>query len=298
MKAPVLKNCSGLDLDWATVASQSIYQPEIYLEKLCDMSSKNQWDLAEMDWDKIDFSALPQSVRQGLVNIFTQIHYGEVTALVGASALVEHAPTTNVRSFATFQAADEARHVKWFSMLIKKLDCRAKVLPTVALLMKDINSGETLEEKTLGMHLLVESMAHTIFSECSKAVKDLSFFERNISPVRKLIPVFGEWLPDYLMKDEELHLNFGVYFLHERLKNMPFKKRHELEEKVTHWGALFLQVVDDPSILAMPGMDSKAIGIRCIEDINARLASVGLESRIPSLKSLDKLLSPHSSTAH
>lgn len=280
MDPPDLTSKTGLDRTWASLAIDAFRDPESRFERLYEMAERDRWSLAEMDWDSIDFSAIPHSLRQRAANMFTQLHYGEVTAMMGAARLVEVAPTVAVQLFSSTQVSDEARHVKWFSTLIHKLDCRGEVRDSVMTFMNDVYECDTIEGLVVGMHVLVEGLAHTFFTEGAQVFSRKNPFTAMLTPYRCASKVIGEWLPEYLGRDESRHIAFGVQFLSQHLPTLSATERDRLEQRVERWGKLIVDAALDPDLLVVPGLDGNALTLRCIQDLNQRLANIGLEARI------------------
>lgn len=276
-----LTNTTDLNRAWAKLSLDTFTDPNRCFERLYEMAERDRWSLAEMDWNAVDFSAVPLSVRQCAVNMFSQLHYGEVTALMGAARLVKIAPTMAVQLFSSTQVNDEARHVQWFSTLIQKLDCRCEVRDSVVEFMNDVYECDTLEGLVVGMHLLVEGLAHTFFMEGARIFSQAGPMAKIIKPYRSASKVIGEWLPNYLGRDESRHIAFGVQFLSQRIPQLSPAERHRLERQVERWGRLIVAVALDPDFLIMPGLNGQSLTQRCIRDLNVRLSNIGLETRIP-----------------
>jgi len=102
-----------------------------------------------------------------------------------------------------------------------------------------------------------------------------------IKPYRSASKVIGEWLPNYLGRDESRHIAFGVQFLSQRIPQLSPAERHRLERQVERWGRLIVAVALDPDFLIMPGLNGQSLTQRCIRDLNVRLSNIGLETRIP-----------------
>ncbi len=149
--------------------------------------------------------------------------------------------------------------------------------------MNEVFECDTLEEMVVGVHILVEGMAHSFFMEGARASSNLGVISQFfLGPYKPVKTVFAQWLPNFIGKDESRHLAFGVHFLSEPIKNFTPAQRNLLESKIVRWGELFTAAVQDPKFLVVPSLDSVAIRNRCINNINLRLAKIGFEARIPT----------------
>lgn len=258
----------------------TIRQPDIYLERLCEVARRDQWHGDELDWRPINFQGAPQSLRQQVADMFAQLHYGEVAAFVGAAKFAQSSPILSERLFSRAHVADEARHVGWFSQLMEKLHCETKVEDSVAHLVDDILHTEQGPEFVLGLHLFIEGMAHSFFLEGAKAFSEDNWLKNCSRTYRSARTVFGEWLPQYLGKDEGRHIAFGIYYLKKQIAEMTTQQRDRLETKTQHWITLFKKVLVDPKLTVVSGLDGPAMQERCIDELNRLLDKVGLHSRI------------------
>lgn len=264
----------------ALACRDAFTRPERHLERLYDLAVRDRWQLSDMDWDSIDFHAVPAHLRQSAATMFTQLHYGEMAALAGALKLAERSSRAAVRRFAATQAEDEVRHVRWFAQLLHKLDARAEVVPCVEELMKEMVECEDLDASVVGLHILVEGMAHSFFMEGARCFSRLNAVQRCLAPYRSAHTVLAEWLPNFLGRDEGRHIAFGMRFLEARLCDTSPTRRALLERRVQRWCDLLVDTARSPAIIAMPELDGVAIQNRCFRTINQRLASVGLVARV------------------
>lgn len=283
MDRSVLTENSALSRTWAKLSLDTFSNPDAHLTRLWGMAERDGWSSTEMDWDGIDLSSIPLGFRQGVSNMLTQLHYGEVTALLCSARLVQQAPSLSAQLFSSSQVNDEARHVQWFSRLMQKLDCNGKVQDSVAAFMNEVYECESIDGLIVGMNILVEGMAHSFFMEGSRMFDQIGPAAIVSKPFRSARKVIGEWLPNYLGRDESRHIAYGVQFLNQRLPGLSVAQRDTLEKRVDHWGKLFVQAALDPKLVVIPGMDGHQIADRCIKDLNLRLASIGLHARIPTV---------------
>ena len=133
-----------LTRDWSNAVAGVFSQPDVYLERLCDLAAKEQSIIRNMDWNSVNLTKIPTPLRQSVANMFAQFHYGETVGVMCVSRMVDLCPATSVRQFFQSQAVDEGRHVKWMSMLMQKLQCEGKVNPVSEQLMTEIYESDSL----------------------------------------------------------------------------------------------------------------------------------------------------------
>lgn len=133
-----------------------------------------------------------------LQNIFAVILGGENAAWKISLQLAEQIENVEARMAATSQAHDEARHFYVMRDYLALTDYVSRPLPKpVTQALQMVLSTENLAKKLLGMQLMIEPVALTIFQEV-----------RRVSPE----PVLTDLL-EYFEKDEARHVALGVYYL-------------------------------------------------------------------------------------
>lgn len=255
-----------------------------YLERLCELAARDQWKLEDLDWRSLDVSALPEVFRQAAADGFAQLQWGERTAQLAAERLLGLLPEGPARAFIATQRTDEARHVAFFEQVIRLLGCEGRVRPSVQQLMREVQEAETPEELMLGMQILIEGAAHSLIMEGARLVGAFDDGGGLDRPLQSMKTVVGEWMPRLLARDESRHIAFGLHALRARIPRLDHAARRRLEEKVAHWGEKVLEQARDPDLVYGIGEDGDAVCGRLIEDLNLRIAQVGLETRIAPLK--------------
>ncbi|KFE70331.1 hypothetical protein [Hyalangium minutum] len=257
---------------------------EPYFERLCELAARDQWRLEDLDWHTLDVAALPEEFRQTAADGFAQLQWGERTAQHAAARLVELLPEGSARAFLVTQRTDEARHVAFFERVMQVLGCEGRVRPSVQRLMREVQEADTPEALVLGMQILIEGVAHSLFQEAAKVVNGFEADESLAGPLQALKKVMGEWMPRLLARDESRHIAFGIHYLRQRLPRLDGASRRQLEEKVSLWGEWVLEQARDPDLVYGIGIDGEAVCGQLLEDLNLRLGQVGLETRIAPLK--------------
>ncbi len=170
------------------------------------------WDgrkvLSELVQQHGNPNRLDDKMSSALGRIFTMILRGEEAAWQISLQLAAMLESTPARLAATSQAHDEARHFYVLQNYLDLFGHRRCVLPeTINTALSMVVSTDNLSKKLLGMQLMVEPVALTIFQEIRK--KDIE-------------PVLSGLLP-YYERDEARHVALGVQHLPVILNTMnPF----------------------------------------------------------------------------
>jgi hypothetical protein len=141
-----------------------------------------------------------------LQNILSIIWWGEYAAWSVASDMSARFDDYGAKMAAVSQAHDEARHFYVIGDYLKKrLDYKPEIVSKSALnILESVSKTNNLAKKLLGMQLMVEPIAITIFRFLRKS---------NIDPALSELLVYFE-------KDESRHMALGVKYLPKLLKNM------------------------------------------------------------------------------
>jgi hypothetical protein len=178
------------------------------LERLYHIGQDNAWDGREVLQKLIakhGKPVLPDDKRDAALQLLSILLWGELAAWAISADLAERIDDVEAKMAATSQAHDEARH---FYVLRDYLRALGHPVPRLGgigrTLLMGILETDELVHKLVGMQLLVESNALSIF----RALAD-----------SKLEPVLTELLP-YYEKDEARHVGLGVLYLPRLLKQM------------------------------------------------------------------------------
>ena len=141
---------------------------------------------------------LEEEKLNSLMRIFTMILKGEDAAWKISLQLASMLENIPARLAATSQAHDEARHFYVMRDYLDLCNHQPPALPsTVTQALTMVSSTDNLAKKLLGMQLMVEPVALTIFQEIRRA---------NIEPVLSDLLVYFE-------RDEARHMALGVVHL-------------------------------------------------------------------------------------
>ena len=188
------------------------------LSELYHKGQKNIWDGKDYLQECLDkhgeikLNTSPAELA-AIQNIFGIILWGELAAWKISSALAVHLDDNEARMAATSQAHDEARHfyvMHDYLSLIGEVpeDANEDAME----FLETISNANNLPKMLLGMQMMVEPMALTLF----KIVR-----EKNIEPVLSDLLVMYE-------KDEARHVALGTIYLPKLLEEMSVIQKADL----------------------------------------------------------------------
>tara|TARA_Y100000034_G_C6891223_1_gene410034 strand:- start:844 stop:1671 length:828 start_codon:yes stop_codon:yes gene_type:complete len=183
------------------------------LEGVYHKGQDNIWDgndLLSSLIDKHNGISLTEEEINSLHNIFSVIYWGEYAAWNVSSELAFGINDFEAKMAATSQAHDEARHFYVMEKYLNHIGCSPKPLPyNTSKALNFVLNTNSLPKKLLGMQLMVEPIAITIFKLVIQS---------------EVEPVLCDLLK-YYIKDESRHIALGVKYLPELISNM---KYHEV----------------------------------------------------------------------
>ena len=148
---------------------------------------------------------MSRSQSRALQNIFSVILEGEYAAWTISLQLADKLDNVEAKMAATSQAHDESRHFYVMRDYLNLTGIGSVTIPEpVRQALDMVISTDSLPKKLLGMQLMVEPVALTIFQEV-----------RRVSPE----PVLADLL-EYFERDEARHVALGVHHLPEIVKEM------------------------------------------------------------------------------
>lgn len=178
------------------------------LERVYHKGQDKAWEgkkvLADLVEQHGGVSLAPDKAK-AVQRLFAVILWGELAAWKVAAQLALELEPLEAKLAATSQAHDEARHFYVMHDYLQLLGYEPEPLPAVASgILERVLGAKDLTRKLLGMQLMVEPMALTIFQ---------TFRESRIEPV----------LADLLLlyeRDEARHVAIGVHYLPARIQAM------------------------------------------------------------------------------
>ena len=148
---------------------------------------------------------IDNDVAVALKNIFSIILWGELVAWKVSLQLGAEIDDFSAKLAATSQAHDEARHFYVMKDYLDLLNYSPKPLtPAVAKVLNEVLKTKNLAKKLLGMQLMIEPIALTIFR-----------FTRQLN----VEPVLSDLLEFYEI-DEARHVALGIQYLPKLMKKM------------------------------------------------------------------------------
>ncbi len=149
--------------------------------------------------------SISEEYSEAIKNIFSIILWGELVAWKVSLQLGAHIDDFSAKMAATSQAHDEARH---FYVMKDYLDLLGHnpgpLSPKVSKVLEEVLHTKNLAKKLLGMQLMVEPIALTIFRFTRKL---------NVEPILTDLLAFYEI-------DESRHIALGIQYLPKLIKRM------------------------------------------------------------------------------
>jgi len=148
---------------------------------------------------------LPQEQFEPLSRLFSVIFWGELAAWKIAAELALELEPLEAKMAATSQAHDEARHFYVMHDYLELLGYTPEpLLPSAARVLDEVVGANNLAKKLLGMHLMVEPIALTLFQ---------------VARQQRIEPVLCDLLKFY-ERDEARHVALGVHYLPQLIAKM------------------------------------------------------------------------------
>ena len=163
---------------------------DLGIHGLYEKGKSQQWDAArELDWEQLPPPGNPLAMPDPTLAIFgtplwqsmgettraqvrhdiqswniSQILYGEQAALICASRLTQGEGALEMKLAAAGQVIDEARHVEAYARLLRtRFEASFAISPSLRALFGDIVAEARLDFTCLGMQILIEGMALSMF---------------------------------------------------------------------------------------------------------------------------------------
>ena len=254
-----------------------------YLEKVYHKGQEKIWDgrkvLAEL-LEKHPDIKLDEIQATALKNILAIILWGEYVAWNVSSEMSAKFEEQGAKMAAVSQAHDEARHFYVMKdYLEKRLNYKPESIFEPALkVLDEVSKTKCLAKKLLGLQLMIEPVAITIFRFVRKSNID---------------PVLSELL-EYYEKDEARHIALGVKYLPKMIKKMSFLKRISFiawQIKLILFEIKGLKCIEKD--LEVLGIDPKSVfefaenkQISCLKEVSAEMG-IGEKIWKPVIRIID-----------
>jgi hypothetical protein len=199
------------------------------MESIYHKGQDKIWDGKEILQELSDKHGVPNlsdKDKLALVNIFSLILWGELAAWNISAQLAAEIEPMEAKLAATSQAHDEARHFYVMYDYLDMIDCEPRELTASAhAVLNSVMSTKNLAHKLLGMQLMVEPVAISIFRLVRKT---------NVEPL------LCELL-EYYEKDESRHIALGIQYLPTLIRKMRY---HEVALLLIWQMRIFLLELD------------------------------------------------------
>jgi hypothetical protein len=203
---------------------------------LFNVASQAQWHEDDVDWslarplDEIPLTAadhnaeraLPFSIPGGWKAYrqamqawsLSQLLYGEQGALVVTGRLVETLPDMTSKCLAAVQVADEARHTRVMQRYIEATEQYSVPALEIESLMDTILGASGWDYLLLGMQVVLEGLALSIFRTTTAFIPD---------------PLLAD-ICTRIARDEARHYSFGVVSLSEHVASLTAAERRDRQD--------------------------------------------------------------------
>jgi hypothetical protein len=245
------------------------------LERVYHKGNAQSWDGKEVLQSLVDTHGLPKLdtvQREALGRVFGIIMWGELAAWRISAELADEIEPLEAKMAATSQAFDEARHFYVMHDYLSLLNEVPKSIHWGAKrLLIEVMNANTLPKKLLGMQLMVEPVALTLFH----IIKKLD-----------IEPVLSHLMP-YYERDESRHIALGIQYLPAMLSKMSHAERLNLW--MFQFELITYEIMSNYAIMR----DLAVLGVEPYELINAGKSkqmralqmvfeSIGIEDTLPT----------------
>ena len=186
------------------------------LERIYHKSQERSWDGQEVLRALIERHGAPHvdaARRPALARLFAVIMWGELAAWKVSAALADELEPFEAKLAATSQAFDEARHFYVMHDYLELLGAMPERLDrAIERLLSQVMNANHLAKKLIGMQLMVEPVALSIFH----VVRTLD-----------IEPVLTGLMP-YYQRDEARHVALGLKYLPAMIRQMSTRERASL----------------------------------------------------------------------
>jgi rubrerythrin len=205
---------SRINFEIAKENSEDLHSSTKVLSNIYHKGQNNIWDgrkiLSELI-QKHGKPTLSEEKKDSLIRILTLILWGELVAWKTSALLAAEIDDMGAKLAATSQAHDEARHFYVMLDYMRKVldyepDGRGYLSGHAEMGLNEVLNAPDLARRILGMQLMVEPVAITIFSQLR---------ENEVEPILSELLLYYE-------KDEARHIALGVKYLPKVIKNFSF----------------------------------------------------------------------------
>jgi P-aminobenzoate N-oxygenase AurF len=194
------------DIDWNTTVDLA---GGIFADELIDVYDTEYWNALapkERAALNVEYSCWRMS----------QLLHGETGAMLACSQLVNIVPGNDAKFFQATQVVDEARHAEVLGRyLLEKCGGRIyPIAPNISRLFEYLLGNGKWFIKTVGLQLIAETFAVSLFRMLSQSAKDATLRE----------------IARRILADEARHMGFSVLSLPDEIRGLNPGDLHELED--------------------------------------------------------------------
>lgn len=246
------------------------------LERVYHKGHKHAWDGKAVLDSLIETHGRPdldERTKQALGRVFSIIMWGELAAWRISAELADALEPLEAKMAATSQAFDEARHFYVMHDYLDVLGYKPEPVHKGAQkLLEGVMNADSLAKKLLGMQLMVEPVALTLFH----VIKELD-----------VEPVLTALMP-YYERDEARHVALGLQYLPVLLHSMSVKEHLELfafQFRLLNY-EIFTNyyIMRDLEFLNVPPRKlidtGKAKQLRALEEV---FSSLSMDAKLPTM---------------
>ena len=218
-----------------------------------------QWSITDLPWEL--GTSLPTAHRHPAARLLSQVLHGERASFEIIGQLLAVTPPGPAHSFLTSQRADEARHVAVFSRYIALLDEVQPPGDNLHQMTEAMLNLPTIQEKLVGMHILIEGMALELFHTLATDLPD---------PLLQI-------LLRRVFLDESRHVAFGVNYTRQTLAGLDRESLSRVAREGGRYAVLSAGMIreEGPTAAAL-GLDLGTVQARALRVLFRRLGQVGL----------------------
>ncbi|MFW5920652.1 MAG: ferritin-like domain-containing protein [Polyangiales bacterium] len=237
------------------------------LESIYHLSQKHAWDGRKVLSDLLEKHGgidIPEEKREAIARVFSIILWGELAAWIVSAELAENIDDVEAKMAATSQTFDEARHFYVMRDYLNELGVEIPPLDAYSrVVLREVLDTDNLAFKLVGMQLLVENVALSLFKMVAKA---------------RIEPVLSDLMP-YFEKDEARHVGLGINYLPKLIEQMSWMEVARLNVyqariyTLLFWGSMLQR--EDFDELGLDANDSTRFGLRTQLDIATRMGKFG-----------------------
>ena len=196
---------SRINFEIAKENSEDLHSSTKVLSNIYHKGQNNIWDGRKILSELIQKHGKPtmsEEKKDSLIRILTLILWGELVAWKTSALLAAEIDDMGAKLAATSQAHDEARHFYVMLDYMRKVldyepDGRGYLSGHAEMGLNEVLNAPDLARRILGMQLMVEPVAITIFSQLR---------ENEVEPILSELLLYYE-------KDEARHIALGVKYL-------------------------------------------------------------------------------------